>query len=152
MIRLNAVLVTFAVGATGLPGTVDASSIVATHPQPVSDVPEATRYPKSNIARVIREALGPIRRCYERELQADPELTGNLSVAFAFSAESKGKVTSAEVASSTMTGARAAAMTDCILDIFRKLQFPTPHKDAGVIRVTYPLHFKSEGDAPPPPQ
>jgi len=89
------------------------------------------------IARTIRENLGQIRYCYERQLSANPELYGKLLVKFVIGPN--GQVASQQIGTSTMN---SAMVEGCILRRIAKWKFPKP--DGGTnVRVSYPFLFKS---------
>jgi TonB family protein len=89
------------------------------------------------IAAVIREHLGQIRYCYERQLSANPDLYGKVKVRFTISGD--GGVDSQSVAQTTL---KSAMVEECILRRIATWKFPTP-KGGTKVLVSYPFLFKS---------
>ncbi|HEX4922619.1 MAG TPA: TonB family protein [Bdellovibrionales bacterium] len=89
------------------------------------------------IAAVIRDNLGHIRYCYERQLSAQPDLYGKVQIKFTIGAA--GEVTSQQIGSSTL---KNAMVEGCILRRVARWKFPNPKGGTSVI-VTYPFLFKS---------
>lgn len=89
------------------------------------------------IAAVIREHLGQIRYCYERQLAASPDLYGKLKVRFTIDAN--GEVDSQSVSQTTL---KNNMIEDCILRRLATWKFPKPKGGTKVI-VSYPFLFKS---------
>lgn len=101
------------------------------------------RLPPDVIRRIVRQHLGRIRFCYQRELSASPALAGKLSVRFVIARD--GKVSNVSTASADGGGQRLAP---CVHAAFRAMQFPQP--DGGIVLVTYPLLFRpGDADAQP---
>lgn len=95
------------------------------------------RLEKNEIDRGVKERMGPIRRCYQRELQRDPGLAGELVVRFAI--DRTGGVTEARVRASSLGNAAAEA---CIVREFGQLSFPKP-RGTGSVVVSYPIVFSA---------
>ncbi len=89
------------------------------------------------IAAVIRDHLGQVRYCYERQLAASPDLYGKLKVRFTIDAN--GEVDSQSV---TQTTLQSNLIEDCILRRLATWKFPKPKGGTKVI-VSYPFLFKS---------
>jgi hypothetical protein len=89
------------------------------------------------IASIIRQHLGEIRYCYERQLSANPDIYGKVAVKFIIG--SAGEVTSQQVGTTTL---RNAMVEGCILRRIARMKFPAPKGGTSVI-VTYPFLFKS---------
>lgn len=89
------------------------------------------------IAAIIRDNLGHIRYCYERQLSAQPDLYGKVQIKFTIGAA--GEVTSQQIGSSTL---KNAMVEGCILRRVARWKFPNPKGGTSVI-VTYPFLFKS---------
>lgn len=89
------------------------------------------------IAEVIRKNLGQILFCYERQLSAQPDLFGKVTVKFAIDA--KGKVDTQSVAESSL---KSKSVEGCMLQQIRGWKFPEP-KGGTKVMVTYPFLFKS---------
>lgn len=92
---------------------------------------------KEAIARVIRQQLGQIRYCYERQLSANPDLYGKILVKFTIG--NTGAVVAQAVGNTSLNN---AMVEGCILRRIAGWQFPTPKGGTNVL-VTYPFLFKS---------
>ncbi len=92
---------------------------------------------KDVIARVIESHLGEIRYCYERQLAAQPDIYGKVTVRFTINAG--GAVATQRVGSTSL---RSAVVEGCILRRVASWQFPEP-KGGTTVLVTYPFLFKS---------
>jgi Ca-activated chloride channel family protein len=90
----------------------------------------------SMIRRVIHSHMNQVRFCYEKELQKLPSFGGRLELRFVI--EASGKVSAAEIATSTMSN---QAVQSCVADVFRSLEFPAV-EGGGLVQVNYPLIFK----------
>jgi TonB family protein len=93
---------------------------------------------REQIRDVVRMHLTEVRGCYERELVANPALTGRVTVHFVIGAS--GRVTSATVESSTMPDTAVAA---CVEQAILTWIFPPPD-GGGVVAVSYPFVFEPE--------
>ena len=93
---------------------------------------------KDVIRRVVRKNTNQIRYCYERELAKNPNLSGKVNVKFVVSGT--GKVSSATVASSTLSN---AAVESCITQKIRRWRFPEP-KGGGIVIINYPFSFAAK--------
>ncbi len=89
------------------------------------------------IARVVKDNLGAIKYCYERQLPAKPCLYGNIKVEFVVSPQ--GRVITQRVKSTTM---KNPLTEGCILRKIKKWVFPLP-KGGSEVAVSYPFHFTS---------
>ena len=88
------------------------------------------------IKRVVRSKFAGFRACYERGLEKDASLHGNLHVRFTI-----GKTGAAE-----SVGIEGATMGDpefsgCIVDVYKSLAFPTP--EGGKVSVISGLGFQA---------
>lgn len=92
---------------------------------------------KDEIARVIRRNLPRFKYCYEKQLNANPNLSGKIAVLFTIAPT--GKVAKASVRESDMG---SKAVEGCVTDVMKRLVFPKP-KGGGVVVVTYPFVFQS---------
>ncbi len=92
---------------------------------------------KEVIARIIREHLGQIRYCYDRQLASDSGLHGKVKVNFSIDAE--GMVDTQAVGESTMN---SAMIDECILRRIATWKFPKP-KGGTKVLVSYPFLFQS---------
>ncbi len=89
------------------------------------------------IAAVIREHLGQVRYCYERQLAGTPDLLGKVKVRFGIDAS--GSVFTQSIGQSTL---KSAMVEECILRRIAKWKFPKP-KGGTQVTVSYPFIFKS---------
>lgn len=92
---------------------------------------------KDEIARVIRSALPRFKFCYEKELQADPNLAGKAAVYFTIAPN--GAVAEAGLRESSLDNQKVES---CLSQVMRSLKFPAP-KGGGVVIVTYPFIFET---------
>ena len=92
----------------------------------------------SIIERLIRNNLGYIKWCYERELNITPDLEGKIVVDFIIGPE--GLVTSSRVKTSSMHNLK---VEKCIARRIRTIRFPSP--GAGIVQVFYPFMFRVVG-------
>jgi hypothetical protein len=96
---------------------------------------------------VIEDALvsaGPgIEACYERALEKNPALVGNLNINFVVAPD--GKVEYAE-ASEVEQPLSDPSAVECVLSVIRKLEFPEPR--GGKVFINYPLKFERQKTAP----
>lgn len=95
--------------------------------------------PKADIARVIRRNIPRFRHCYEKELNANPNLAGKVAVTFTIGPT--GAVIASAVRESSIDEAKVET---CVLRTMQSLKFPQP-KGGGVVIVTYPFVFQSNG-------
>lgn len=89
------------------------------------------------IAQYIKTQLGQILYCYERQLSANPELYGKVSVKFTISGS--GQVEEQKIGDTTL---KNSTVEGCILKKVATWKFPAPQGGTRVI-VTYPFLFKS---------
>jgi hypothetical protein len=92
---------------------------------------------KEVIRRVIRRHLNEVRFCYERELQAEPNLYGRVITQFTIG--TGGQVLASAVQSSTMN---RPAVEQCVAQAVRRWEFPKPES---VVVVSYPFVFRNAG-------
>ncbi len=89
------------------------------------------------IARVIRQNLARFKYCYEKQLNANPNLAGKISIYFTIAPT--GSVASASIRESSMGD---ATVEGCATNVMKSLKFPQP-KGGGIVVVTYPFVFSS---------
>jgi hypothetical protein len=89
---------------------------------------------KDQIAQVIAKFMGQIGYCYERQLQKEPTISGEVRVHFMI--DKLGKVATASTLSSTM---KNKTVESCINGVFGRMSFPP--FDHGFVEATYPLVF-----------
>lgn len=92
---------------------------------------------KEEIAKVIKKNLGQVLYCYERQLSANSQLFGKMTVQFQI--DGAGKVEFQKVAESSLNDKQMEA---CVLGKISKFMFPQP-KDGMKVLVNYPFLFKS---------
>ena len=92
---------------------------------------------KEEINRVIRRNLARFKYCYEKQLNANPNLSGKISVYFMISPT--GSVGKASIRESSMND---SAVEKCVTKVMKTLKFPQP-RGGGVVVVTYPFVFAS---------
>ncbi|MBL7542499.1 MAG: AgmX/PglI C-terminal domain-containing protein [Bdellovibrionaceae bacterium] len=92
---------------------------------------------REEIASYIRTQLGQILYCYERQLSANKDLFGKVSVKFTISGT--GKVETQTVNDTTL---KNTTVEGCMLNKIASWKFPAPRGGTKVI-VTYPFLFKS---------
>lgn len=90
----------------------------------------------SSISQVVRRNQAAIRRCYERELNANPNLKGKVSVTIIIN--ERGRIQMADISEDTVGD---AAVRKCILGVVNRWRFPKP--DGGPASVTIPFVFSS---------
>lgn len=115
------------------------------------DVTARGSLPKEAIDGEIRMHLGEIQACYQRELNRQPSLEGEVVVKFEISPD--GTVAWVEVERTDMDHTSVPA---CVCEEMGRIEYPAP-LGGGVVRVTYPFRFRSvaghsapggEGDDP----
>lgn len=92
---------------------------------------------KQEIARVIRRNLARFKYCYEKQLNANPNLSGKIAVYFTIAPT--GSVASAKIRESSMKNRNVES---CVTKVMRSLKFPQP-RGGGIVVVTYPFIFQS---------
>lgn len=92
---------------------------------------------KSVIAAIVREHLGQIKHCYERQLLVDANLFGKVVANWSINPD--GMVDETSVKKSTMGN---AAVENCVLGKIKTWKFPKP-RGGGKVIVSYPFLFKS---------
>lgn len=88
------------------------------------------------IQKVISTHLNSILKCYEKRLEENPKLSGDVKVNFQI--EPSGVVKIAKIKNSELNDSEAEA---CILGAIRALKFPKPTGGA-TVSVDYPFRFK----------
>ena len=89
------------------------------------------------IHQVMVSQSKAFQQCYQSELKKQPTLKGMVKVQITISG-SRGKVLGAKL---TKTTIHNQAVEGCVLNVTKKLQFPSTHKK-GPIRIAYPFSFK----------
>lgn len=86
---------------------------------------------REQVRRVVHRNIPQVRFCYEQGLQAQPDMSGRVSVMFIIG--QSGAVTTAQVVGNDVGNARVG---QCIADAVRRWPFP---QSPGVTSVTYPF-------------
>lgn len=90
---------------------------------------------KEEIGRVIRRNLARFKYCYEKQLNANPNLAGKISVYFTIAPT--GSVAAASVRETSMND---KTVESCVVKVMHSLKFPKP-RGGGIVVVTYPFVF-----------
>jgi hypothetical protein len=93
--------------------------------------------PAEVIQRIVRQNDGRYRYCYQRALQANPNLQGRVTVRFLI--DRGGAVSFAADAGSDIPD---EGVRKCVVTAFTSLSFPPP--ESGVVTVVYPIAFSPE--------
>ncbi|MFB6262609.1 MAG: AgmX/PglI C-terminal domain-containing protein [Bradymonadaceae bacterium] len=93
---------------------------------------------KEIIRKVVRQHRREIKYCYEKELQKNPSLKGQVDVQFTISPT--GDVIAAVVKKSTLNN---ATVEQCLQGKIRRWVFPNP-EGGGVVKVNYPFNFSAQ--------
>lgn len=88
---------------------------------------------KDIIRRIVRAHINQVRACYEKQLNADPNLQGKVAIKFSIGTD--GKVISATVDSNDSGNAELGS---CVAKAVRRWKFP---KTGATIEVVYPFNF-----------
>jgi TonB family protein len=94
---------------------------------------------RESIRRVIRRHINEVKYCYQKELKANPNLYGGLTVRFTIS--SQGTVVASTVQRSSLGNQK---VEQCIVHAVRRWLFPRP-RHGGIVIVTYPFGIRSTG-------
>lgn len=89
------------------------------------------------ISKVVKDNIGRVRYCYERQLAAEPNLYGKIKVTWTITAA--GSVSVQKIDQSTM---KNSMVEGCILRTVSKWNFPRPDGGGDVV-VSYPFFFKA---------
>jgi hypothetical protein len=89
---------------------------------------------KANLRRVVNAKSNAIRYCFEKELQADPGLSGKIVAQWKVGLD--GAVMSASTASSTMKNKKVEG---CINRVIKRMRFQKP--SGGICVINYPFVF-----------
>jgi hypothetical protein len=93
------------------------------------------RLPRETVQRIVRQASGTFRACYQSALLANPALAGGITTRFLIGAN--GHVKSASNLGTDLPDSKVVA---CVTKAFYGLVFPEPPGGVAVT-VTYPLTF-----------
>lgn len=102
----------------------------------------ARRLTPEEIQTVVRGSFEEFRACYQAGLLLDPKLTGYVTVHFVIG--ENGKVKEAELVTEgeRPTSLPNEQVTSCMLDTYRKLEFPA--FKGGEMSIVYPIRFAPE--------
>ncbi len=92
---------------------------------------------RSEIERIVNRHRGAITGCYERALNDNPNLSGQIT--FEWTITSSGDVSSAREQTSSLGSGQ---VSNCILGIIRGMSFPNP-EGGGSVEVAYPFAFQA---------
>jgi outer membrane biosynthesis protein TonB len=98
------------------------------------------RLPPEVIQRIVRQAYGRFRTCYQEGLSRNPNLEGRVSVRFLNGRD--GSVSSVSNGSSDLLDAQTV---NCIISAYCGLHFPPPK--GGIVTVVYPVTFESGAES-----
>lgn len=88
----------------------------------------------ADIRRVVNARSNAIRHCFERELQTNPQLSGNITANWRVQLD--GSVSNATINASTMNDSRVEG---CIVRVIERMRFSEP--DGGICVINYPFVF-----------
>ncbi len=88
----------------------------------------------ANVRRVIGARTNAIQHCYERRLQTNPELAGNITMNWRI--ELDGSVSNVRVVESTLNDSQ---VDGCVTRVIERLNFDEP--DGGMCDINYPFVF-----------
>lgn len=99
------------------------------------DIGGTGEFDASLVVQMIKNRLGAIRACYERELKRNPTLAGKVTVQFTI--EQQGNVSGVKVVDNT-TG--EAAVGTCVANAVQRFRF-NPGPEGGSVSFSYPFVF-----------
>ena len=102
-----------------------------------SDAETSGGLDKSVIAAIVREHLGQIKHCYERQLLVDPSIFGKVVANWTINGE--GIVDATSVKKTTLGNVN---VENCVMGKIKGWKFPKP-RGGGKVIVSYPFLFKS---------
>jgi hypothetical protein len=103
------------------------------------DIEGEGRMSPSIIARILAQHVGAFQYCYNKALQGNPKLSGELKVRFTI--QTDGLVDKKNIGYSGLTS-RDNNLTSCVGRVFGRIRFPSPK--GGDVIVNYPLNFMSQ--------
>lgn len=92
-------------------------------------------FDEAHVSRAIQSRISVIRSCYERQLRANPDLAGKVTIEF--TVEQSGDVVNARATENTTRDERVAS---CIVGTVSRLRFDPAPTDASVT-LNYPFVF-----------
>lgn len=122
-------------GGTGAGGSVGDGAQREVQPQVDTGSPDVGDFcDPANIRQVVNARANAIQHCYERELQTNPELSGNVTVNWRINLD--GGVENAMIAQSTLNNPSAEG---CIVRTVSRMRFDEP--DGGMCDIDFPFVF-----------
>ena len=93
----------------------------------------------SVIAKTLAQYVGAFQYCYNKALQGNPRLKGELKVRFTILISG---MTDKNAISFLGPAARDTGLTSCIYRVFSRIKFPSPK--GGEVTVSYPMNFTAQ--------
>ena len=93
----------------------------------------------SVIAKTLAQYVGSFQYCYNKALQGNPRLKGELKVRFTILISG---ITDKNSVSFAGPAARDTSLTSCINRVFSRIKFPSPK--GGEVTVNYPMNFTAQ--------
>lgn len=103
---------------------------------PMCGVKVEGRLPPEVIQRIVRQNHGRFRQCYVDAFRGEARPTARVTVTFVIGRDGS-------VGSASAKGDGEAGLASCVARSFYGLSFPQP--EGGVVKVTYPLAFTTDG-------
>jgi len=103
------------------------------------DIEGEGRMSPSVIAKVLAQHVGAFQYCYNKALQGNPRLSGELKVRFTINAYG---LVDKKIIGYSGPASRDNSLTSCVGRVFGKMKFPDPK--GGDVIVNYPLNFMSQ--------
>jgi len=90
---------------------------------------------------VVRNGIGALRRCYERSLEREPNLSAHLTLLLSVAPDGRiGQAVIAEMRKGKHGGGLPADLSRCVVRVVRTWQFPAPGSQ---VDLEVPIHLKS---------
>ncbi|QQR89238.1 MAG: energy transducer TonB [Myxococcales bacterium] len=102
------------------------------------DVGGSGDFDSSLVVKMIRQRLGAIKACYERELKRNPSLSGKVTVEFTI--QQSGSVSGAK---SVENSTGDAAVAGCVVSAVQRFRF-NPGPEGGSVTFRYPFVFEPQ--------
>ena len=93
-------------------------------------------FPAQVVIRIVLHNHGRLRLCYERGLERDAALAGEITTSFTIARDGSVSTVTHEPAA---TGLRDHAVVACVMNALARLEFPKPEQ--GVVAVRFPILF-----------
>lgn len=123
-------------GATSLGGSGPGGSVELSTPEVAGDTEARSSAERSDeaIQGVVRQNIGPIKFCYQRELKLNPQLQGSIKVKFTIEAD--GRVSDVSIVNDTVG---SASLTRCVQGRIRAWRFKPVAKGTSIVSYTFPF-------------